>query len=222
MRVGDVVAQAGRGDDLDVGAPLQDPQPDLDRARDRRPPAQRAVGVGLERLGRMPGRLAHAACDARREAQDDLDLRLVGDDVPGRPELGGRGCRVRRLERPRCQRRRPDPLDLERPDRAALLVEADQVERVGLERRLEEVRPDRRPPRGRARLVVGRRVVDGHDAPLGPGLGQEPDVGAETLVARRLREAVQGAFDVLRQAASGRPRSSFSNAAARSGSYLSA
>ena len=30
---------------------------------------------------------------------------------------------------------------------AALLVEADQVERVGLERRLEQVRPDRRPAR---------------------------------------------------------------------------
>ena len=82
---------------------------------------------------------------------------------------------------------------------AALLVEPDQVERVGLERRLEQVRPDRRPPRRRARLVVGRRVVDGHDPALGPGLGQQPDVGAEALVARRLGQAVEGAFDVLRE-----------------------
>ncbi len=34
---------------------------------------------------------------------------------------------------------------------AALLVEPDQVERVGLERRLEQVRPDRRPARRRRR-----------------------------------------------------------------------
>ena len=51
----------------------------------------------------------------------------------------------------------PDPLDLERPERAALLVEADQVQRVGLERRLEQVRPDRRPAAAsrRARSCAG-------------------------------------------------------------------
>ena len=67
---------------------------------------------------------------------------------------------VGRLERPRRQRGRPDPLDLERPEGAALLVEAHQIERVGLERRLEEVRPDRRAARARAALVARRRVVE--------------------------------------------------------------
>ena len=164
-------------------------------ARQRREPSASvsSVWVGCQR------RLADAARDARRETEDDLDLGLVGDDVPRRPERRGRGRRVGRLERARGQRDGPDPLDLERPDRAALLVEADQVERVGLERRFEQVRTDRRSPRGRARLVVGRRVVDGHDPPFGPGLGQEPDVGAEALVARRLGQTVEGPFDVLRQ-----------------------
>ena len=48
-----------------------------------------------------------------------------------------------------------DPLDLERPQRLAFLVEPDQVQRVRLERRLEQVRPNRRA--GAARRPAGRR-----------------------------------------------------------------
>ena len=92
------------------------------------------------------------------------------------PQRRGRRRRVGRLERPRGQGGAPDPLDLERPQRVALLVEADEVERVRLERRLEEVRADGRPAWRGAAVVARRLVVDGHDAPLGPGLGQEPDV----------------------------------------------
>ena len=66
-----------------------------------------------------------------------------------------------------------------------------------LERGLEEVRPDRRAPRRRAAFVARRLVVDGDDAALGPGPGQEPDVGAEPLVARRLGQAVERPLDVL-------------------------
>ena len=76
VRVGDVIAQAGRGDDLDVGAPLQDPQPDLDRARDGRPPARasrrrrsRATGSGARSpRGRGSPRLARSAARPRPAA----------------------------------------------------------------------------------------------------------------------------------------------------------
>ena len=114
-----------------------------------------------------------------------------------------------------------DPFDLERPERAARLVEADEIQRVRLERRLEEVRPDGRLARRGAALVVRGRVVDVDDPPFGPGPRQEPDVLAKPLVARRLRQGVERAFDVLGE---GRRQAALEllEAAARSGSYLSA
>jgi len=72
-----------------------------------------------------PRRLADAVRDGRREAQDDLVERLVGDDVPRGPQRGRGRRRIGRVERLRGQRRLPDPLDLECPERAALDVEAD-------------------------------------------------------------------------------------------------
>ena len=69
--------------------------------------------------------------------------------------------------------------------------------------------------------VAGRRSrVD--DAPLCPGLGQLVDVLAERRVARAPGQDLEGPLDVLARAAGGRTPASFSNAAARSGSYLSA
>src|SRR5829696_8194623 len=115
MRVDYVSPQSRRGEDLHVVTPLQDPQPDLDGAGDGRTPEQGAVGVCVERLRRMPGRLANPVRDARYETELDLDRRLVGDDVPGRSQRGRRGRRIGWLERPRRQRHVPDPLDLEGP-----------------------------------------------------------------------------------------------------------
>ena len=93
-----VVPQRRRREHLHVVAPRQDPQADLDRARHRRRPAERAVGLGLHGLGRVPGRLADAVGDGRREAQHDLGRRLVGDDVPRRAQRG-RGRRRHRVAR---------------------------------------------------------------------------------------------------------------------------
>ena len=65
-------------------------------ARQRSEPSASVV----DRLGRVPGRLADAGRDRRREAQHDLDRVLVGDDVPGRPSAdvvaaGSGGSNVR-------------------------------------------------------------------------------------------------------------------------------
>ena len=116
------------------------------------------------------------AATAGREAQHDLDRRLVRDDVPGRAQgrrgrAGSGGSKVRGVSAAAWIR---SILNVRSASR--VLVPADQVQRVGLERRLEQVRPDGRPPRRGARLVGGRRVVDRHDPALGPGPGEQPDV----------------------------------------------
>jgi hypothetical protein len=46
---------------------------------------------------------------------------------------------------------------------------------------------------------VRRRIVDGDDPALGPGLGQQPHVGAEPVVARRLGQPVKRPLDMLRE-----------------------
>ena len=84
----DVVSERRRSDDLDVVAPGQDPQPDLDGAGDRGAPVQCAVGLDGDRLGRVPRRLEDSARDAGREAEHDLHRLLVGDDVPRRGWAG--------------------------------------------------------------------------------------------------------------------------------------
>ena len=73
VRRGDVVPQLRRLQHLDVVAPRQDPDPDLDRAGDASPARQRAVSLLGDPLARVPARLADAARDGRREAQHDLD-----------------------------------------------------------------------------------------------------------------------------------------------------
>src|SRR4029078_6268812 len=93
-------------------------------------------------------------------------------DAPPPPQPGLERPRLRRLEGPRGERYGPDALDLERPQAAPALIPADEVERVRLERRLDEVRVDDRPAGGGFRRVVGRLVLELHHAALGPGLGQ--------------------------------------------------
>src|SRR5512142_3316354 len=59
----DVRAQVRRRQDLDVVAPLEDPQPDLDRAADRCRPQQRAVWLALRPLLGMPAGFEDAIGD---------------------------------------------------------------------------------------------------------------------------------------------------------------
>src|SRR5690242_19092455 len=69
-------------EDLHVIAPRQDPQTDLDRARDDGPPSEPTILCDLDLLGRMPRRFLDAGGDGGREAQHDLRRLLVRDDVP--------------------------------------------------------------------------------------------------------------------------------------------
>ena len=105
-----------------------------------------------------------------------------------------------RLEGPRRQREVDDPLDLERPQGVARLVVADQVQRVGRQRRLEQVRAHLGP----AGLALGpvvarRRVPEAHDPPLRPGPREVLHVAVEGLVHAPRGEVVEGALDVLAQ-----------------------
>ena len=178
-------------------------------------------GGDLGGLGRVPAGLHDPGRDVRGEAQHDGRRCLVRDDVPGRPQFLGRAGRIGRLEGPRRQGGLRDALDLERPDGAALLVVAHQVQRVRLERRLDEVRTDGRPPGRGPAVVACRLVVDRHDAALRPGLGQQADVLVEGRIpgAVDMMSSVRSTYSA---SAGGSPTASFSKAAARSGSYLSA
>src|SRR6478736_7219374 len=154
----DVVAEARGCEDLHLVAPRQDPEPDFDGPGDGRPPFERSVGCDIDPLGRMPGGLLDAGCDHRGESQGHVHGRLVSDDVPGPSEFRLDGTRFWRFESARCDSHIPDPLDLEGPQGVSRLVPADQVERVGLQRRLDQVRPDDRSPRRRVGRVARRLV----------------------------------------------------------------
>ena len=87
----------------------QDPEPDLDRARDRRPPAQRAVGLGRDALGRVPasprGRGSRRAGAKRRTTSTGSWSAMMSQARPQPRRSIGR--RVRRLERLAASARRP-------------------------------------------------------------------------------------------------------------------
>ena len=223
MRRGHVVAQGGRREDLDVVAPRQDPQPDLDRAGDRRPPVERAVRLDRRpaatgasappgRGRRRPARSGATTSTGSWSAMMSQAARTSPSTTPG---SGG-------SKRSRRQRHVPDPLDLERPDRVARLVEPDEVERVGLERRLDEVRPDAGRPRRRS---PGRS---------GPARSRATTIrrSAQAFVSSRTwwlnrssrgwRDRTSSVRATCSPSAAGRTSASFSNADARSGSYLSA
>ena len=106
------------------------------------------VWVGCQ----VASRTRLATVGAKRS--DDVDRRLVRDDVPGPLAASDATSSPRPAARTSAgvSATSPDPLDLERPQRVARLVAADQVERVGLERRLDQVRPD-----GRARAAPRSR-----------------------------------------------------------------
>src|SRR5439155_4239873 len=90
-----------------------------------------------------------------------------------------------------------DPLDLERPDRAARLVVADEVERVGRRGRLDEVGPDARLARLAAGCIRPRVVPEADDATLRPGLREQAYALAERLRRRLPGHDLEGARDVV-------------------------
>ena len=101
------------------------------------------------------------------------------------------------------------------------LVPADQVQGVGLERRLDEVRPDDRPAGGRLGRVARRLVLERHDPPLRPGPRQRWTCSLKAA-SRGCWARTSSVRSTCSASGRGRTSSSFSNAAARSGSYLSA
>src|SRR5689334_13311707 len=70
---GDVGPQLRRRENLDILAPLEDPQPDLDRPADRRRPQERAVRLALGLLLRVPASLEDPVGDGGREPQANVD-----------------------------------------------------------------------------------------------------------------------------------------------------
>src|ERR1035437_4181382 len=75
-----LVPQLLRSHDLDLRSPRQDPAPDLDRARDARPPQDCAVGLPGYLLRGMPRCLCHPRSDRSIETQDHVHLVLIGND----------------------------------------------------------------------------------------------------------------------------------------------
>ena len=166
---------------------------------------------------------SNAVGDRRREAQDDLGRRLVRDDVPAAAQVALERRALRRLEAPRRDPDLPDALDLERPHRVAVLVPADEVQRVRLERRLDQERAHG-PLRALARPALVRRALvdDLDDPPVRPGTRQLADVVDEVRVEGRVLQDVEAPAPRGRAASRAASAASFSNAEARSGSYLSA
>ena len=124
-------------------------------ARQSSEPSARAI----DPLGRMPAspRWTRAATTGakRRTTSTGAWSAMMSQaaGAPTRSRAGSGGSNG-----PRCDRDVADPLDLERPHRVPGLVPADQVQRVGLERRLDQVRPHRPPgaPPPRARSAPAR------------------------------------------------------------------
>jgi hypothetical protein len=73
---------------------------------------------------------------------------------------------------------------------------ADEVQRVRLERRLDEPGLDDGAPRRRFRGVAGGLVLELDDAPVRPGPGEPVDPLAERRIAGMLGEDVERPFDV--------------------------
>ena len=178
VRGGHVVAQCRRLEHLDVVAPRQDPEADLDRARTPSPArcSEPSASVSTVWVGcQVVSRTRSATAGVKRSTTSTGGWSaMMSQAAPQR----GRRRRRHRAARTSAASAAASPIRsiLNVRSAAALLVEADQVERVRLERRLEEVRPDGRPARRGAALVAGRLVVEGDDPALRPGLGQQPDV----------------------------------------------
>ena len=192
-------AERLRLEDLDVGAPAQDPGPDLQRAGHPGAPGQGAVGVPRDRLGRVPGRLGHARRDRAVEAQDDLHHGWSATIPQARSRVASISPSGGGSNSTGVRREAADPLELEGAEPALRLVEADQVERVRVGRRLDEVGPDA----GRARLaggVVGAGVIGQlHDPALRPRLGEQAEVSAPDRIERPGRHHVERSPDVAGQ-----------------------
>ena len=160
---------------------------------------QRAIGVELDLLARVPGRLA----DARRDRRARIGARRR---VSGWSEMMSHALRIAWSIVPSgaskvCGRQREvaDPVHLERPDGVARLVPPDQVERVRRERRLEVPRADDGLARLAARSVDGRVVREPDDAAVRPRLGEQVEVAAVVGIRRAARERVERSVDVLRE-----------------------
>ena len=140
----------GRREDLDVVAPRRIQSRTSIVPGDRRPPEQRAVGLGRRPAGSGASgaswtRLATFGAKRRTTSTGSWSAMMsqARSNIPS--TLAGRAARTVRAS----ARHVPDPLDLERPDRVARLVPPDQVERVGLERRLDAGTAGRAPSAAR-------------------------------------------------------------------------
>ena len=146
----------------------------------------------------VPNRFNHAIGHARRKAEDDLDRGLVRDDVPAAAQVVLERRALRRLEAAGGHADVVDPLDLERPHRVAVLVPADQVQGMGLQRGLDDERPHRAPAALPGAALVGRALVlDLDHAALRPRPRQLPDVVDEVRIERGVLQDVEAARHVL-------------------------